>query len=292
MQALYYDIHPYRFTPQLNGDAGQAVTKSAVKGATAAGTIIASAGTVATAATAVGAGSIAAGAAAIGSVVPVVGTAIGLVIGATIGLIIAKTGGVTQDRFFDRYFEVKDILNKAGYTYPDHDKLITDLKIRKTQVVDRKKSGSYAPEFARLMKYVIMRLNKNNPGLGDYWGANFPMSMANKGNIKGESVAKLKELVRLFPPGTYRGQQPFAADADGKLLKQITSTGKTTTNVDGEKVIENIPRDPNGNPVLPAETYKEAEAMQAGIDPVLGIGLGILIIGGMMMAGNDKKKVA
>jgi len=118
------------------------------------------------------------------------------------------SGHVSQDRFIDRYMEYKKILNNAGYSMPDrdHDKLITDLKIRKSQVKDKKYGNdTYAPEFERLRNYVIKRLEYNNPGLGGQFGNLWTdMIMVNKGNVGGEFGSDLKEVVTKYPPKSYK----------------------------------------------------------------------------------------
>jgi hypothetical protein len=222
------------------------------------------------------------------------------------GLAKIGLGAVSQDRFFDRYFEIKDLLNKAGYTYPDHDKLITDLKIRKTQVVDKKTKGSYADEFSRLFEYAVTRVNYGNPGMGTYWAEYFPFQMANLGNIKNESVTRLKEIVNRFPPGTWKGEeiwynlQPQSPDAvptasgSQEFTKKIVNgysvvvdavgTVREIRNAAGELINP-------GSPEYKTVADQTPTVQQAGIDPIVGIGIGVLVLGGMMMAGkSDNKK--
>lgn len=132
-----------------------------------------------------------------------------------IGSLVAKLGipigGVTQDRFFERYYQIKDIFKAAGYPVEGarHDELLTQFKIRKTQVKDRK-SDNYHEEFQRLRLWVIQMLNDSNPGLGDLYAQffqSFPMMVYSDGKVSNgqmasEPIEALKDFVTI-KPGTY-----------------------------------------------------------------------------------------
>lgn len=117
-------------------------------------------------------------------------------------------GGVTQDRFFDRYFQIRDWFVDAGYLKLGskfHEDALTKYKIRKTQVTDKKSKGNYEPEFKRLHQWCVAVLNNSNPGLGTLWAKYFPaFQMANLGNITSEGALEgLKIVIDAFPPGTF-----------------------------------------------------------------------------------------
>lgn len=122
-------------------------------------------------------------------------------------------GGVTQDRFFDRYYEIKDIFKNAGYGVDTelYGKWLDKFKIRKTQIESPKRKGNYYNEFQRLRDFTINWLNYKNPGLGDVYGAYVPEFAMNitedgtpsLGQMDGEPIKYLKEFVKI-KPGAYK----------------------------------------------------------------------------------------
>lgn len=147
-------------------------------------------------------------------------------------------GGVTQDRFFERYDQIKSIFKNAGYPVAGarHDELLTKFRIRKTQVTDKKTNGTYEDEFQRLRQWVVQVLNDSNPGLGDLYGELFPeFPMANKGNMIGEPIEALKEIVGI-EPGTFTPQMKnelLSARSAEQLVQQVakTNSGVSTPTV-------------------------------------------------------------
>lgn len=129
--------------------------------------------------------------------------------------VISKmVGGVSQHRFIDRTSQVFDIFKAAGYSTPagnPRDVTYTNFKIGKSDVPDKKKDGTYAPEFERLRQYIIARLNSGNPGLGAWFNVKWPaMIMANKGNTGNQIYVELEKLVKKYPPGSYKpGDEPM-----------------------------------------------------------------------------------
>ena len=162
---------------------------------------------------------------------------------------IVGLGGVSQDRFFKRYFEIKDIFKNAGYPVSGtvHDNFLTQFKIRKTQVKDKKSKGNYAPEFARLHAWVVAMLNYYNNGLGTIWAQQYPsFEMANLGNIWSEPIKGLAILVKAFPPNTYNP----SSSAFPTMPQPHSSSGGTVT-TDSPTVTKEgnviVTRDANGN---------------------------------------------
>jgi len=200
----------------------------------------------------------------IGSAVPLIGTAIGTAVGAAAGFVAGSLDGASQDRFFDRYFEIKDDFKDAGYPVKgkDHDKRLTEFKIRKTQVKDKKDEG-YQAEFNRLHRWAEDMLDDYNPGLGDYWVQVEPsFDLATLGNISKGEITELKELIKMFPPGTYKGEDPFGVVAN---LQMQGATDQQIEALTGLKVNSGPPK-----------------AVTAGISIVVVV-IFILIILGMTM---------
>lgn len=127
-------------------------------------------------------------------------------------LVSGLVGGVDQSRFFDRYDQIKGALRVAGYPVsgPAWDEMLTRFRIRKTQIDDKKSTGTYAKEFERLRLWSIAVLNKYNTGLGDFYNAVWSAwVMANKGNVKNNQIDYLTMLIKKYPPATYTGQEPM-----------------------------------------------------------------------------------
>ncbi len=114
-------------------------------------------------------------------------------------------GGSDQDRFILRTQDVFAMFKSAGY----NDKFAityTDYKLGKSQVDNNKPQSYWYDAFQRLRNYIIDRLNGYNPGLGDAYAELFPeFKMANEGQMIGEPITALKEILKAFPPGTYKG---------------------------------------------------------------------------------------
>lgn len=123
-------------------------------------------------------------------------------------------GGVDDDRFMARRDQMNKIFSNAkylGYTgeFKEHG-------LSESQIPEHKKTN-YFPEYQKLRQWVIWKLNKYNPGLGDAYGAyfpNFPMEVYKDGEIsKGqmgyEPIAALQDFVDAYKPGTYKGDLPL-----------------------------------------------------------------------------------
>lgn len=229
----------------------------------------------------------------------------------TIGPIIASVkniankiglGGASQDRFFDRYFSIRDAFVGAGYLQVPsafHSNAIDSFKIRKTQIKD--KGDNYTAEFERLHKWVDYILNSKNPGLGDDYRKLFPQfKMANQGNMYGAPITALKEILRVFKPGTYTpGLLPkligtieygSGAPAAGtnfvdQFEDMVTSAGKAEPGT--------APGAPGGNSAQP--TPPNTTASGSGLTPgesTVGMVLGVGALAAAAYFMNQKKKAS
>lgn len=194
-------------------------------------------------------------------------------------------GGVTQDRFFERYNELKSSFKNGGYPVSGakHDELLTSNKIRKTQVEDKKKNGNYEPEFKRLHNWVREMLDFYNPGLGGIWSEQFPQfTMVNLGNIsdKDPALQAAKILIENFKPGE------FDVNTEGDAL--IRSMNTTTPS--GAQMLNSTPSQiinsgSGGDMTSTSSTATIPQTMKAGISLpdnkimiLLAIGVLVLLI--------------
>ena len=122
------------------------------------------------------------------------------VVGKVVKAVKGAVSGVRDDRFIEERDRAVQILRDAGYTGNTGD--YVKYKIDQAQIPN--KADNYKPYFIKLFAYLRDRMNKQNPGLGDYWIQTYPLIMANKGVAKRESISAIKDLVQTYPPGTYK----------------------------------------------------------------------------------------
>lgn len=133
-------------------------------------------------------------------------------------------GGITQDRILAIKDAIGNAFNAAGYTPREPDATMGKFKVLAADIPNRLTDRSYAPEYERLRKWSITLLNKFNPGLGDFYNAVYPSwKMANGGSIDKSQSDYLISLIKKYPPGTYKGQEP------------IPNNARTTTDVYSDK---------------------------------------------------------
>jgi hypothetical protein len=210
-------------------------------------------------------------------------------------------GGVTDERFFKRYVELREIFSQGGYLQVGsqwHEDALTRHQIRKTQVKDS--GDNYTKEFQRLHNWCVDVMNHANPGLGTDYKELFPeFKMANQGNIYSVNVEVIEEIVKAIPPGKYvKGMLQEAI----KNVNTTVPTNTTTTTSDNIRVITDAygqvkeVRDQFGQLLQPGtpeynkavNNYNKPKATQAGMDTAFMIlGGGLLLA---MATGNNPFK--
>jgi len=231
---------------------------------------------------------------------------------------IIGVGGSDQDRFIARTQEVYKIFNAPGYeefgtgiTYKDYD-------IGKSDVDNNQKQPYWYAAFQRLRKYVIDKLNKYNPGLGTDYGKLFPeFKMANEGQMQGQPITALREIVNAIPvqsgyiPGTLQNVLAIDTTTGGDSLpKQQPNADidKTIAQaVDGYTVIKDAQgkvlqiRDAIGNIINPgspaynhvvdkSNTPPEGTKQKAGMGTVVTVLAVAAFIGTVVYMTKDKPK--
>lgn len=176
-------------------------------------------------------------------------------------------GGVKDDRFINAKIWINKTFTESGYPYNESKYGVFKIY---NKVIPNRKTSDYSEEYERLRKYSIFRLNEVNPGLGDYYNAIAPAwIMKNKGATEREQMDQLVALIKKYPPGTYRGQEVMPTNTTGNA---------------------GMPTNTQSNEAINANNNQPQQPTQAGMNTAVGIGLAVLIIGGMIYAGNDKKK--